>query len=74
MLFKFLHQIIFSLIFFINDRDNVIFSIGYLIAIVNPDPIEEYMNGAPSIVLTEQSILMVPMNHSPIPMHNDLKR
>ena len=58
---------------FINARDNSVFSIGSLIAIVNPDPIEDYMNGVPIIVSNEQSILMLPMNHSPIPMRNDLE-
>ena len=40
--------------------------------IVNPDPIEDYMNGVPIIVSDEQEILMLPMNHSPILMCNDL--
>ena len=31
------------------------------------------MNGVPIIVSDEQSILMLPMNHSPIPMQNDLE-
>ena len=31
------------------------------------------MNGVPIVVSNEQSILMLPMNQSPIPMHNDLE-
>ena len=31
------------------------------------------MNGVPIVVLDEQSILMLPMNHSLIPMRNDLE-
>ena len=58
---------------FINDIDNGIFSIGSLTDIVNPDPIEGYMNGVPIIVSNEQKILMLPMNHSPIPVHTDLE-
>ena len=50
----------------------VFFSIGSLIAIVNPDTIEDYMNGVPIIVLNKQSILMIPMNHSLITMCNNL--
>ena len=48
---------------FLNSRDNGIFSIGYLIAIFNPDTIEDYMSGVPIIVSNEKSILMIPMNH-----------
>ena len=58
---------------FINARYNGVFNIGSLIAIINPAPIEYYMNGVPIIVSDEQSILMLPMNHSPIPMHNHLE-
>ena len=58
---------------FPNARYNGIFIIGYLFDIVNPDPVEDYMNGVPIIVPNEQSILMLPMNCSPIPMHNDLE-
>ena len=50
------------------------FSIGSLIATVNPDPIEDYMNGVPIIISNEQSILMLPMNRSPIPMCNNLEQ
>ena len=57
---------------FINARDNGVFSIGYLIDIVNPDTIEDYMSGVPIIVSNEKSILMIPMNHSLITMHNNL--
>ena len=35
---------------FINDRENGVFGIGSLIAVVNPDPIEDYINGFPIIV------------------------
>ena len=31
------------------------------------------MNGVPIIVLNKQSILILPMNHSPIPMRNNLE-
>ena len=58
---------------FINARDNGVFSIGYLIDIVNPDLIEYYMNGVPIIVSNEQPILMIPTNHSPISMRNGFK-
>ena len=58
---------------FLNSRDNGVFTIGSLISIVNPDPIEDYMNCVPIIVSNKQSIRMLPMNHSPIPMHNDLE-
>ena len=51
----------------------VFFCIGSLITIVNPDPSEDYMNGVPIIFLNEQSIIMLPINHSPIPMRNDLE-
>ena len=53
---------------FINARDNGVFSIGSLIAVFNPDPIEDYMNGVPIIFSNEQSILVLKMNHSPIHM------
>ena len=58
---------------FINTRDNGVSSIGYLITIVNPDTIEEYMNDVP-IFYNEQWILMIPMNNSPIPIRNDSKK
>ena len=35
---------------FLNDRDNDVFIIGSIIAIVNPDTIKDYMNGVPIIV------------------------
>ena len=50
-------------IIFINARDNGVFSIGSIIAIVDLDPIEDYMNDVPIIVLNKQSILVLPMNH-----------
>ena len=58
---------------FINDIENGVFRIGSLITIVIPDPIEDYMNGFHIIVSNKKSILMLPKNHSPIPMHNDLE-
>ena len=58
---------------FINARDNGVFSIGSLIAVSNPDTIEDYMKGIPIIVSNGQSILTLPMNHSLIPMRNDLE-
>ena len=58
---------------FLNDIENGVFRTGFLIVIVNPDPIEDYINCVPIIVSNEQSILMLPMNQSPIPMQNDLK-
>ena len=57
----------------INAIDNGVFSISSLIAIVNPDPIEDYMNSVPIIVSNKQYILILPMNHSPVTMHNDLE-
>ena len=70
--FKVLHQILFSLIY-LNAIENGVFRIGYLIAIVNNDNIEDYINCVPIIVSYEQSILMLPINHLPIPMCNDLE-
>ena len=58
---------------FTNTRDNVVFSIVCLISVVNPDPIEDFINGVPVIASNEQDILMRPTIHSPIPMHNDLE-
>ena len=58
---------------FINAIDNGVFSIGSLSYIVNPDPIEYYINGVPIIVSNKQYILILPMNNSPVPMHNDLE-
>ena len=58
---------------FLNARENGVFSIGYLIAFLIPDPIEDYMNSVPIIVSNEQSIIMLPINQSLISMHNDLK-
>ena len=58
---------------FINDRDNVVFSIGSIIDVVNPDHIEYYRHGVPIIFSNEQEILMLPMNHWPIIMCNDLE-
>ena len=40
---------------FINDKGNGVFSIGSLIDIVNPDPIEDYMNDVPIIVSNKQT-------------------
>ena len=57
----------------LNVRDNGVFSIGYLFAIVITDPIEDYMNDVPIIVSNEQSILVLPLNHSTIPMRDDLE-
>ena len=54
-------------------RDYGVFIIGYLIAGGNPDPIKYYMDGIPIIVSNEQAILMLPINHSSIPMRNDLE-
>ena len=58
---------------FINARDNGVSSIGSLIAIVKPDPIKYYINGVPIIVSNKKEILMLPMNHSLISMHNGLE-
>ena len=58
---------------FLNDICNGVFSIGFLIAVVNPDPIEDYMNGVHIIFSNEKSILILPMNQSPIPMCNNLE-
>ena len=57
---------------FINSRYNGIFSIGSLIAILSPDPIEDYINGVPIIVSNKQAIIMLPINHSLVPMSNNL--
>lgn len=58
---------------FANERDNGVFTIGALIAIVNLDPIEDYMNGTPMIVSYEKAILLKAMLHSPVPMCSDLE-
>ena len=50
-----------------------VFIIGYLNDIVNPDIIEDYINGAPIIVSDKQSNLMLPMNFSLSLMQNDLE-
>mmetsp|Transcript_22253 Transcript_22253/g.27288 ORF Transcript_22253/g.27288 Transcript_22253/m.27288 type:complete len:441 (+) Transcript_22253:151-1473(+) len=55
-----------------NARDNGFVTIGTLIAIVNPEPIEDYMNGTPMIVSHEKAILLNPMIHKEIPMCSDL--
>ena len=39
---------------FLNARYNGVFSIVYIIAIVNIGPIKDYMDGVPIIVLNEQ--------------------
>ena len=57
---------------FLNAIENDVFSFGSLVDIVNTDPIEDYMNGVPIIISKKQSILMLPINHSPIPMRSDL--
>jgi hypothetical protein len=58
---------------FPNARDNGICSIGSFIAIVNPDPIEDYMSGIPMITSNEQSILVSPpIAQMPVPMRDDL--
>jgi hypothetical protein len=57
---------------FANERDNGLCTIGSLIAIVNPDPIEDYMNGTPMIVTNEKAILLQPFVHPSIPMCTDL--
>ena len=54
---------IFPVKIFLNYIGNGVFSIGSLSAIVNPDPIEDYINVVPIIVSNKQSILMLPMNH-----------
>ena len=54
-------------------RDNGQCTIGSLIAIVNPDPIENYMRGIPMITSSEQSMLLRPTFHSSIPLQNDLQ-
>ena len=71
MSFKVLHQILLFFNRFLNARDNGVFRIGSLAVIVNPNIIEDYMNGVPIIVLNEQSILVLPINHSPIPMRQN---
>ena len=58
---------------FINDIYNGIFSIGSLIYFVNPDTIEDYMNGVLIIVSNEQLILMILMNHLPITICNNFE-
>ena len=58
---------------FINARDDGVFSISYITAIVNPDPIEDYMNGVPIIVSNKQSILILPINHSSNCMRKNLE-
>ena len=60
-------------IIFLNARYNGVLSIGSLIAVFNTNTIEDYMNGVHIIVLNEQSILVLPMNHSPIHMCNTFR-
>ena len=48
----------------------VFFSIGSIIDIANPVTIKDYMNGVPITVSNEQYILILPKNHSLIPMPN----
>jgi hypothetical protein len=50
------------------ERDN-----GLFIAIVNPDPIKDYMNGTPMIVTNEKAILLQPYVHPSIPMYTDFE-
>ena len=73
MSFKVLHQILLFFNRFLNARDNGVFRIGSLAVIVNPNIIEDYMNGFPIIVLNEQSILVIPMNHSLFSVRNDME-
>ena len=54
-------------------RDNGVISIGTVLIIVNPDPIENYMNGIPAITTKERVIVAKPMNHPNIPLSNNLE-
>lgn len=58
---------------FANERDNGFFSIGSMVSIVNPDPIEDYMNGTPMITSNEKAILLQPMVHVPVSISSDLE-
>ena len=55
-----------------NFRDNGICTIGTLFGIVNPDPIENYMQGIPMITTKERAIILQPFVHRPVPMSNDI--
>ena len=55
-----------------NFRDNGVCTISTLFAIVNPDPIENYMQGIPMITTKERAIILQPMVHRPIAMPNDI--
>ena len=57
---------------FFNNRDNDFLKICSLITIVNNDTIEDCMNGVTIIVLEKHNIVL-PINHSPIPMCNNIK-
>jgi len=57
---------------FPNARDNGMFSIGSIVAIVNPDSIEDCMNDVPMIVSNEQAILLRPILHRTVPVKNHL--
>ena len=55
-----------------NFRDNGVCTIGTLFAIVNPDPIENYMQGIPMITTKERAIILQPFVHRPVAMSNDI--
>ena len=70
--FKALHKRLFSLIDLLI-IETIVFLALVIIAIVNHDTIEYYMNGVPIILLKKQTIIMITMNYSPIPRRNNLE-
>ena len=55
-----------------NFRDNGVISIGTLMLIVNPDPVENFLKGVPIITTKERAVVLQPMQLPEIPLKNSL--
>ena len=55
-----------------NFRDNGIITIGTILMIVNPNPVERFMQNIPMLTTNERAIAIQPINHPTALMNNDL--
>ena len=56
-----------------NFRDNGIISIGTLLLIVNPDPVENFLNGIPILSTMERAVVLNPRTLTQVPLSNNIE-
>ena len=56
-----------------NFRDNGTISIGTLLMIVNPDPVENFMNGIPILSTKERAVVLNSRTFTQVPLSNNIE-